>query len=62
MPPAAEIQPVVPPEVKVVRAIPQHDPLWWLLLVLVAALAVLWLFVTVQLARAVLKRPAAQVS
>jgi hypothetical protein len=62
MPPATEIKPVVPPEVKIVRAIPQRDPLWWLLLVLVAALAVLWLFVTVQLARAALKRPAAQVS
>ena len=62
LPPAAEIRPVAPSEVKIVKAMPQRDPLWWLLLVLVAALAALWLFVAVQLARTAWKRPAVQVS
>ena len=64
VPPATEIRPALPlpQEVKIVSALPQHDPLWWLLLVLVATLAVLWLFVSVQLARTAFKRRAAQVS
>jgi hypothetical protein len=42
--------------------VPQRDQLWWLLLVLAATLAVLWLFVSVQLARTALRRRAGQVS
>lgn len=40
----------------------RHDELWWLLLILAAALAALWLFAVVQLGRASMKRRAAQVS
>jgi hypothetical protein len=62
--PVAETRPAMPQTqaVKIVRAVPQRDQLWWLLLVLAATLAVLWLFVSVQLARTALRRRAGQVS
>jgi hypothetical protein len=64
MSPVAETRPAMPQTqaVKIVRAVPQRDQLWWLLLVLAATLAVLWLFVSVQLARTGLQRRAGQVS
>jgi hypothetical protein len=64
VPPAMEILPASqqPLVVKAVKALPQHDPLWWLLLLLAATLAVLWLFVYVQLARIGVKRRLAQVN
>jgi hypothetical protein len=64
MSPVAETRPAMPQTqaVKIVRAVPQRDQLWWLLLVLAATLAVLWLFVSVQLARTALRRRAGQVS
>jgi hypothetical protein len=62
--PVAETRPAAPQTqaVKIVRAVPQRDQLWWLLLVLAATLAVLWLFVSVQLARTAPRRRAGQVS
>jgi hypothetical protein len=62
--PVAEVRAALPQpqEVKIVRAVPQRDQLWWLLLVLAATLAVLWLFVSVQLARTAWRRRAGQVS
>jgi hypothetical protein len=64
VPPAMKILPASqqPLVVKAVKALPQHDPLWWLLLLLAATLAVLWLFVYVQLARIGVKRRLAQVN
>jgi hypothetical protein len=64
MSPVAETRPATPQTqaVKIVRAVPQRDQLWWLLLVLAATLAVLWLFVSVQLARTALQRRAGPVS
>jgi hypothetical protein len=62
--PVAEVRAALPQpqEVKIVRAVPQRDQLWWLLLVLAATLAVLWLFVSVQLARTAWRRRAGEVS
>jgi hypothetical protein len=64
MSPVAETRPAMPQTqaVKIVRAVPQRDQLWWLLLVLASTLAVLWLFVSVQLARTAMRRRAGQVS
>ena len=43
-------------EVNIVRAVPERDSnLWWLLVVLVIALAALWIFAALQLGRASLK-------
>jgi hypothetical protein len=62
--PVAETRPATPQTqaVKIVRAVPQRDQLWWLLLILAAALAALWSFAAVQLGRASMQRRAAQVS
>jgi hypothetical protein len=62
--PVAETRPAMPQTqaVKIVRAVPQRDQLWWLLLILAVALAALWSFAAVQLGRASMQRRAAQVS
>jgi hypothetical protein len=54
--PSAEVNPIM---AKPVGAVPKGVPFWWLLLVLAATLAILWLFVSVQLARTAFKRRAA---
>jgi hypothetical protein len=59
--PPLEVKPLLPMpvDVNIAKRAPQNDQLWWLLLVLAATLAILWLFVSVQLARPAFKRRAA---
>jgi hypothetical protein len=57
--PPLELKPVLSHsgDVNMAKAVPERDQeLWWLLLILAATLAVLWLFAFVQLARSSMKR------